>query len=340
MIKKVFFTAALLVPGLAYAGNPSNLSMQIVPAESDPAVPAEAAAAGFTTLAADYDFSKPLYATLSNWLDCGSNPSLPWHWQNNSSIACNSTNISQVNDGGSNVVALTFPVGSTQPGALVIATINNTATAAVDFGNAYYETIVRYDVGSGNTLHSLQANWMWPTNTQYDQRNPPFTCCAGALEMDLIEMAAPPDLSDQAYHYWDNSGGGFVWQGRPLHGFASNLDPTVYHKFGILKTSNGTNDIRVCSWLDDIFQSCDSPPANSDYLVNRNFLEMWVQIQNANPTEIVNTPFSSYTQYFRAWSCANWNNGSQGSIPYSNATAAAQCNGSTLFNSGGLTYWH
>lgn len=35
MIKDLFFTAALLVPGLAYAGNPSaDLSVQIVPARS------------------------------------------------------------------------------------------------------------------------------------------------------------------------------------------------------------------------------------------------------------------------------------------------------------------
>ena len=41
MIKQRFFTAALLAPSLAYAGNPSTtLSGQIVPAGSDPAVPA------------------------------------------------------------------------------------------------------------------------------------------------------------------------------------------------------------------------------------------------------------------------------------------------------------
>jgi hypothetical protein len=59
MIKRVFITAALLVPSLAYSANPSaNLTVQV-----DPAVPAEAAAAGFTTLAANYDFTQPLYAT-------------------------------------------------------------------------------------------------------------------------------------------------------------------------------------------------------------------------------------------------------------------------------------
>src|ERR1700730_16567866 len=71
MIKKLFFMAALLAPGLAYGGNPSaDLTGQIVPAGSGPPVPAPAAAAGFTTLAGNFDFSQPLYATQSNWLDC------------------------------------------------------------------------------------------------------------------------------------------------------------------------------------------------------------------------------------------------------------------------------
>jgi hypothetical protein len=38
MTKQLFFTAALLLPGLAYSGNPSaELSVQMVPTGSDPA---------------------------------------------------------------------------------------------------------------------------------------------------------------------------------------------------------------------------------------------------------------------------------------------------------------
>src|SRR5215475_4350042 len=70
MVRELFYAAALLVPGLAYAGNPSaDLSVQIVPAV--PQVPAGAQAAGFTTLAANYDFSQPKYASQSNYLTCG-----------------------------------------------------------------------------------------------------------------------------------------------------------------------------------------------------------------------------------------------------------------------------
>ncbi len=87
MIKKLFFAAALLAPGLVYAADPSaNLSVEIVPAGSDPAVPAQAAAAGFTTLAANFDFvnntmcvydgRSPACVAASpttNWLDCTGN---------------------------------------------------------------------------------------------------------------------------------------------------------------------------------------------------------------------------------------------------------------------------
>jgi hypothetical protein len=64
MIKQLFFTAALLLPGLAYGGNPSAVeSGQIAPA-GNPPVPAPAAAAGFTSQVLNADFSQ----VSSNWV--------------------------------------------------------------------------------------------------------------------------------------------------------------------------------------------------------------------------------------------------------------------------------
>ena len=78
MIKGLFFTAALLMPSLAYAGNPSaNLSVQVVPAGVQVA-PAGAQAAGYTTLAFHSDFTQPFYTNLSNWLDCAGATSPQW----------------------------------------------------------------------------------------------------------------------------------------------------------------------------------------------------------------------------------------------------------------------
>jgi hypothetical protein len=76
MIKKLFFTAALLVPGLAYGADPSaNLPIQIVPAA---AVPAAAQAAGFTTLIINDNFQDPSFASASAWLDCAGASSPKW----------------------------------------------------------------------------------------------------------------------------------------------------------------------------------------------------------------------------------------------------------------------
>src|SRR5712672_250684 len=82
MIKKLFFTAALLVPGIAYGADPSaNLPIQIVPA--GPAVPAPAAAAGFTTRVLHSDFTSPAYADTSTWLQCAGASSPIWWTTNN-----------------------------------------------------------------------------------------------------------------------------------------------------------------------------------------------------------------------------------------------------------------
>jgi hypothetical protein len=90
MIRKLIFAAALLIPSIPYAANPSaSFSDQVVPAGSDPAIPAEAQPAGFTTLAANFDFSQSFYATQSNWYDCDGNlPNRVWR-QGNPGLSLN-----------------------------------------------------------------------------------------------------------------------------------------------------------------------------------------------------------------------------------------------------------
>ena len=109
--------AALLMPGLAHGANPTaDLSVQIVPAGSAPAVPAAAQAAGFTTLALNADFSQPEYAG-SSWFDCGGseNTDKVWHQDdqlyNDGFPPC--SDIVQVNDGGNIVLDLIYRAGQT-----------------------------------------------------------------------------------------------------------------------------------------------------------------------------------------------------------------------------------
>src|SRR5215468_9711446 len=68
MIARLFFMVALLLPFLAY-GDPSvDLSTNVIPATS---APAPAAAAGFTTLALDPEFSQP---QPNGWFACKGGP--------------------------------------------------------------------------------------------------------------------------------------------------------------------------------------------------------------------------------------------------------------------------
>src|SRR5262249_52745468 len=67
MIRRLFFMAGLLLPCLAYGSEPStDLSVNVTPTP-----PAAAAAAGFTTLALDAEFSQP---QPNGWFACKGGP--------------------------------------------------------------------------------------------------------------------------------------------------------------------------------------------------------------------------------------------------------------------------
>jgi hypothetical protein len=98
MIKKLLFLAALLIPGVAYGGNPAaDLTVQIVPSGSvgncgTPlgAAAADVQAAGFTTCARYNDFTTPIPNTVgtglpNDWLNCTQNdtPAAVWYWSLN-----------------------------------------------------------------------------------------------------------------------------------------------------------------------------------------------------------------------------------------------------------------
>ena len=97
MIKKLFYIAALLLPGLAYAGDPSaDLPVQVVPSgggiacdvgPNAPPVPAPAQAAGFTHCALNMDFTtSAVDGNGVNW----QNPNT-WLAECNGSLPVNNT---------------------------------------------------------------------------------------------------------------------------------------------------------------------------------------------------------------------------------------------------------
>jgi len=325
MIKKLFFIAALLVPGLAYGGNPSaNLTVQIVPAGSSPPVPAEAQAAGFATLAAEYDFSKPLYATQSNWLDCSANnDSLPWHVGNPgidlTPLPCN---IHQKTDPVTGDTVMDFQyltsynsLGlSGQFNTIGAQTKNNgTGTVTVSFPNFYVEASYRVGPPYCGNHNAGGPNGVWSWGT------------VDTLEMDFTELWT----SDCGY---GDAAGNNHSNNTHLPGYASFTKPnnlpagwvqTDYHRYGTLLTSDGVSSAKVCFFVDDILMSpCSEANFGAAQYASRN----WLIASATNLAPPLPQNIDLYIKYIRVWDCASW--------------ATGQCNGSTLFNNGTLAYWH
>jgi hypothetical protein len=325
MIRKLFFTAALLMPGLAYSANPStNLTVQIAPAGSDPAVPTEAANAGFTTLAANFDFSQPLYATQSNWLDCvGTNNSLPWHKGSpgvTNTVPCN---VHQVVDPvtGQTVMDLQRllsyngpPIGVTNGEAIQTCSDGGdkwggTCTA---FPYMYLETVYRIDAAS---THQNGGVYTWQTSPGGSSDQP--------LEFDLGELYNTT-FGSNGYHNYINNNAAFFWDSNPGdNNLPPGWSPTTYQKYGMLITSDGRTSVMACSFVGDRLQKCYNVGAQSPQYANLNWL---VAAIGDDATNAINATINLYIQYIRVWTCAN--------------RTTTTCNGSTLFNSGGLTYWH
>src|SRR5262249_10166574 len=155
----------------------ADLSVQIVPAPSTPTIPAGAQAAGFTTLAVNYDFSQPQYANQSNWLGCynGSFPSSGFQWYqvgqapglNYTPVPCSL--IRQVGDSTINksVLDIGWPQSSFVPGTHVnqlIQTQSQDTTSSTDFPpNVYIETMVRTNTDNppASNGNEIAGFWQW-----------------------------------------------------------------------------------------------------------------------------------------------------------------------------------
>jgi hypothetical protein len=122
MIKKLLFTAALLVPGLAYGQNTSaGLSVQVVPGSNPPngivcaigpnsssgptgVAATDAQTAGFTTCALNSDFSTSTYSNVNTFIDsCGATRPIWFNRASNTTaVPCSDYNI--ITDGANGQV--------------------------------------------------------------------------------------------------------------------------------------------------------------------------------------------------------------------------------------------
>ena len=324
-----FAAALVLILGIstahAQAAPAANLSVEIVPA-SGSSVPSEAAEAGFTTLAHSWDFSQPLYATLSNWYDCSgtdfSNPAQLFHQGNPGVSLVNPCNVNQVNDGGTLVMDYQWltSYGSVSFGGQFNQVGGQTAdqnTVSIDFPNMYIETVARVTRTFGQPANSGGPNDVWTWG------DPPGC----PIEIDVFELYEDQGgFADGSAHSWCTGQDAYRWfsYSDPNGHLPPGYAVTDYHKYGTLLTSDGSTEIYACGFVDDRLQGCGGVNAasNSASFTTRN--RVIASAGSNSATAAANIDMD--VKYINVYSCANW--------------ATQMCNGSTLYNSGGLTYWH
>jgi len=288
--------AALLMPGLAHGANPTaDLSVQIVPAGSAPAVPAAAQAAGFTTLALNADFSQPEYAG-SSWFDCGGseNTDKVWHQDdqlyNDGFPPC--SDIVQVNDGGNIVLDLIYRAGQTPHWqALTTKSYDGNHSISYPF-TGYWE--IEYSQAAG--INNNFTDW-WSSCTGLP------SCPAGNLTLELDYSEQSNGFGDSGYHNWAVPGG---CGGHDCVVKPNNLNTTQYHKWAGLVTTDGTT-VWFCSLYDGSYNFCTTVQHTSDQIngvTGRNFAII------SNGKGDVGQPMLQdshmYIKSVRIWECANW----------------------------------
>jgi hypothetical protein len=308
----------------AQAAPAANLSVEIVPASGSSA-PIEAANAGFTTLAQSWDFSQPLYATQSNWYDCSgtdfSNRSVLFHQGNPGVNLVNPCNVNQVNDGGTLVMDyqwltsygnVSFGGQFNQVGG---QTADQNGNVSIDFPNMYIETVARVTRTFGQPANSGGPNDVWTWS------DPPGC----PLEIDVFELYEDQGgFADGSAHSWCTGQDAYRWYSYSTNNFPPGWQPTDYHKYGTLLTSDGSTEIYACGFIDDRLQGCGGINASSNLATFTARNRVIISAGSNAGTAAANIDMN--VKYVNVYSCSNW--------------ATQMCNGSQLFSSGGLTYWH
>jgi hypothetical protein len=276
MIKQLLFTTALLVPGLAYAANPSaDLSVQVIPARAAGTCGAtgqaatDAAAAGFNTVALCNDFTTPIPNTVGtglpgNWLDCtyGGPSGAVWYfgstWYGQDPATC--SNVVQTTDPVGNL-ALDIPIiyskliqGNTSSGYIMMKTTSfsdDRSPTSGYFPFMYQEITFRFD-----QTPSFNVGAFWDWNSNYN----PFAErdsweCGGFIGQKCNTEAT----------LWNSGGYDGYWANSNVP-FSTSFDPTQYHTWGVLWTGDGNGNYSACTYVDGVRNSChlDANPVGAN----------------------------------------------------------------------------
>jgi hypothetical protein len=333
MIKQLFFTAALLVPGLAYGANPSaDLSVQIVPAggtacdtgTNAPSIPAAAQAAGFTTCALYLDFTKGGYAAnTANYInECGATIPHPisGYFVDDSNgnylglAACNRTTIAtapsgsqallvsdRVTDKNNNhgMFSLSWPSPPGVPGPL----------GTQNYNEITFQLTGRTQPGSiGNPVIFA---W-WHRN---DTSGPGPNGTNAYIEYDDIEIYRN-GYSQMNAGQWNHGGADhsfiyFLNCGTNVSLCPDNVDWTQVHRWGVLTTSDGSTQISVCGYLDGALKQCAQivPTGTAAEIADqfqKRDMNMNVWIGNCSGGLCLTEDINIYVLKMQMWECANW----------------------------------
>jgi hypothetical protein len=328
MIKQLFFTAALLVPGLAYAANPSaTLSVQVIPAgpNNPPAPPAQAAVANFNTCVICMDFTAPTGGVWVNgaqpagvnsaqpntWLDCAGASTPIWFHKSNvfpatASLPCPDI----VNDSMGNTRVLRMwngPLATDNVnGILLYDWVTSTGTM-VPTNNYMEATFIVPQFPHGGFI---QAHWLGGAGQIPNGLH-------NYLEFDAFEVNT--DLNQGAYasvgRSWSGAGHpsfiGSNWYGTfPPHYDSYNLS-TQYLKIGERITNDGTT-LYKCMWINDVFQNCVSFTVDGSNLFSSQLsdatsrMQTYFALTGAGFGNVTTSDMVAYAKSFYLWSCTNW----------------------------------
>jgi hypothetical protein len=324
--------------------------------------PAEAMAAGFTTCALYSNFTEQTGAdwypfpfpgnvtTLANWLDAFDNQSnIAWHWSNvGEGTQTAASTISVINDsacGGCQVMSDVLPSGSTAPneqqsymspveGIYGNATPSNVTTPI----GVYWEITYRLNtitndanigVGEDDTpfLWNSAGVQNFSLNQETYSSDGYYDADSGYIPWNLVTNSPTPSVKCN----------GSTPPGFNCYPTVSNYSVANYYTYAYLSTTDGgltsINNAYGCVFINHTLQSCNSPgsPAGNGYGTG------YFNARLFNLLQVVAYPFPGpgpvnynangiYVQSIREFSCAGW--------------ATGQCNGTTLYNSAGLTYVH
>jgi hypothetical protein len=337
MIKGLFFTVALLAPGLAYGGNPSgDLSVEVVPASPNGiacdigpaytgAVPPGAQAAGFTHCAANYDFTSSQFANPSTWLDvCGASAPL-WAAEKSDGVGnpapCSAWSITT--DGALQVLQMHWDP-SFLNNSVWTTGMHTTVANPQQYGNvqdfpegAYWQATFRNTVGSFGT----QANSGSPFTMAWWSWQVPPAGSSGPIELDWLEVYAygAPTGSPLcgAVHCQAGTNGKDWGNGNPLHvadyahpniPLVDSYDPTVYQIVGSRVTNDGAK-LEVCQYLNNQFVSCGGPLVYDANQVNNRSYAIMYDGPQANDGFHPGQAQDLYVKGITIFACANWRTG-------------------------------